>query len=258
MSDVKVELDEWMAWLEARHLAQLQFAEVARALRALSSAYVERRQTAIPAGRVLDTTGKRAAFALYYGPLHFLATRHVLEAQQEDRGPGPPPRLVVDLGCGTGAVGVAAAAATGARRIQGVDVHPWAVAEARATYARCGFDATVTRRRVTGFRLPEAPAIIVAGYLANELPDPDRAVLLKGFIRAIRQGSALLVLEPLSGRAAPWWPEWVAALADQGARADTWTLALNPPSLTCRLGIAAGLSPTTAKLRTIYATGRIR
>jgi hypothetical protein len=36
--------DRWMRGLEARHLADLAFPEVSRALRALSSAYVERRQ----------------------------------------------------------------------------------------------------------------------------------------------------------------------------------------------------------------------
>lgn len=251
-------LTEWMTWLEARHLADLQFAEVARALRALSSAYVERRQTAIPEGRVLDRAGKRAAFALYYGPLHFLATCQVLAARHVRRESVTPPKMVIDLGCGTGAAGVAAATVAGVRRIQGVDVHPWAVTEARATYARWGLEATVKRSRVTGFRLPDVPALIVAGYVANELAEPDRHALLAALTRAIRHGSTVLVLEPLSGRAAPWWPDWVAALAGVGAVADTWTLELDPPSLTRRLGIAAGLTPTQAKLRSLYAEGPIR
>ena len=40
--------------------------------------------------------------------------------------------------------------------------------------------------------------------------------------------------------------------------ADTWTLELDPPSLTRRLGIAAGLTPSLAKLRSIHAEGPIR
>ena len=258
MNRVNVELDAWMTWLEARHLAELQFPEVSRALRALSSAYVERRQTAIAAGRVLDTAGKRAAFALYYGPLHFLATRHVLEALDEARVHEASPRPVIDLGCGTGAVGAAAATSIGAHRIQGVEIHPWAVEEARATYARFGLDGAVTRRTVARIHLPGSPAFIVAGYVANELTEDDRTALLRTLTRAIRQGSDLLVLEPLSGRAAPWWPEWSTAFAACGARADTWTLTLDPPPLTRRLGLAAGLTPTLTKLRTIYAPGAIR
>ena len=76
-----------MAALEARHLADLRVPEVTRALRALSSAYVERRrQTAARAGGrhvhgALDTAGKRAAFALFYAPLHFIAVSEVVRAR---------------------------------------------------------------------------------------------------------------------------------------------------------------------------------
>src|SRR5438093_11388745 len=52
--------DRWVAGLEARHLADLRFSDVSGALRAVSSAYVERRgklaQGAAPSG-----AGKRAA-----------------------------------------------------------------------------------------------------------------------------------------------------------------------------------------------------
>jgi len=67
----------WLAALERRHLANLTTSEVARALRALSSRYVERRGTLVEGG-ALASTGKRAAFALFYGPLHLLVTREIL------------------------------------------------------------------------------------------------------------------------------------------------------------------------------------
>src|SRR5438552_513012 len=119
--------DRWVAALEARHLANLSFAEVSRALRALSSAYVERR-----GARALDAAlsgeGKRAAFALFYGPLHYLLIREIVLAQ-------PPAaremRTILDLGCGTGAAGAAlATACESAPSILGIDRHPWAVQEA--------------------------------------------------------------------------------------------------------------------------------
>jgi hypothetical protein len=248
------ELDAWMTWLEARHLANLQFAEVSRALRALSSAYVERRATAIPDGRVLDTAGKRAAFALYYGPLHFVVARQVLESLGVCGGTAGASRAVIDLGCGTGAVGASVAACLGIRRIQALDVHPWAVGEARATYTRFGLDATVTRCSVARFRPPGRPAFIVAGYVANELPDADRTALLQTLLGTVRHGSDILIVEPLSGRAAPWWPAWSNAFAACGGRADAWSLELDPPALTRRLGLAAGLTPTAARVRTIYAS----
>jgi hypothetical protein len=72
-------VDGWLSALEARHLADFTVPEVTRALRALSSAYVQRRRT-VARGATLDTAGKRAAFALFYAPLHFITTTHVVEA----------------------------------------------------------------------------------------------------------------------------------------------------------------------------------
>src|SRR5215210_6798605 len=78
----------WIAALEARHLADLTFPEVSRALRALSSAYVERRQR-LAEGAALAGAGKRAAFALFYGPLHYLLIREIVQALSGATGNGP-------------------------------------------------------------------------------------------------------------------------------------------------------------------------
>ena len=78
--------DAWIAGLESRHFAELTFPEVSRALRALSSTYVERRARLSGRG-AFDSAGKRAAYALYYGPRRFLMTDHVVA--QLDPGPGP-------------------------------------------------------------------------------------------------------------------------------------------------------------------------
>src|SRR3954464_12502113 len=98
MDDSRVR--RWLGALEARHLASLTPSEAARALRALSSCYVERRAR-LAAGGALDSAGKRAAFALFYAPLHFLVTREVVRAV--DAAPGIV--ALTDLGCGTGAAG---------------------------------------------------------------------------------------------------------------------------------------------------------
>ena len=66
-----MDIDAWLSALEARHLASLTRPELTRALRALSSCYVERRDK-LSSGAALEGAGKRAAFALFYGPLHFL------------------------------------------------------------------------------------------------------------------------------------------------------------------------------------------
>src|SRR6188508_1987423 len=111
---------EWLVALEERHLADLRVPEVTRALRALSSAYVERRHK-VASGSTLDSAGKRAAFALYYAPLHFIATQLVVEALGAAT---TAPGSIVDIGCGTGAAGAAWALAAGATpSVIGIDRH---------------------------------------------------------------------------------------------------------------------------------------
>src|SRR5262252_2358820 len=116
--------DRWLADLERRHLADLTFPEVSRALRALSAAYVERRRT-LGEGAALAGAGKRAAFALFYGPLHFLLVSHIVRSLP-DAVDGVS--TLVDLGCGTGASGAAwASACANAPRMVGIDRHRWAL-----------------------------------------------------------------------------------------------------------------------------------
>ena len=93
----------WIAALEAKHLAELTFPEVSRALRALSSAYVERRQK-LSDGAALSGAGKRAAFALFYAPLHHLLLAHIVDQLPHATA---NVQTIVDLGCGTGASGAA-------------------------------------------------------------------------------------------------------------------------------------------------------
>ena len=119
---------DWLVALEARHLADLRVPEVTRALRALSSAYVERRrQTATPRGGrhvhgALDSAGKRAAFALFYAPLHFIAVSEVIRARAAHTA---APKTIIDLGCGTGAAGAAwALTSQPSPSVIGIDRHP--------------------------------------------------------------------------------------------------------------------------------------
>ena len=123
----------WLTTLEKRHLANLTPSQAARALRALSSCYVERRSK-LAKGGALESAGKRAAFALFYGPLHFLVTREIVRAIE----PARYVAQILDLGCGTGAAGAAWAFESGRCTINGLDRHPWAVAEANWTYRAFG------------------------------------------------------------------------------------------------------------------------
>src|SRR5512145_3076555 len=99
--ELRARFDAWLEGAVARHSPPLSFAEVRQGVRALSSLWVERRARA---ARALDGAGKRAAFATYYAPLHFLATWHALRGLGESAAPESSAglRRVVDLGCGTG------------------------------------------------------------------------------------------------------------------------------------------------------------
>jgi len=240
----------WLADLEARHLADLTFQEVARALRALSSAYVERRAR-LAQGAALSGAGKRAAFALFYGPLHFLLLReivsrlpHALDSQ----------RTIVDLGCGTGAAGAAwASACRRPPHVVGIDRHPWAIAEAARTYRTFGIPARTERGIVGVCRLPKAPASLVAAFTVNELDDATRGALLRQLLECVNRGDRVLVVEPIARSVAPWWGEWRAAFEGVGGRADQWRVPAHLPPIVAKLDRAAGLNHRELTGRSIFA-----
>lgn len=242
-------LEAWLSALDERHLANLRPAEVGRALRALSSCYVERRSR-LAEGGALETAGKRAAFALFYAPLHFLTTARILREL-----PGSPPvGDVVDLGCGTGAAGAAWALESEATRITGFDRHPWAVAEANWTYRLLGLRGRALRRDLSRVRLEPAPRLgIVAAYTINELPEDVRAVWLPRLVEAHARGAAVLVIEPIARRVAPWWRAWEDAFVAAGGRADEWRFAETLPSRQRELARSAGLNPRELTARSLFA-----
>src|SRR5881397_2244866 len=92
---------QWFDALQQRHMQALTLQEVRRAAQALSSLYIERGGR-IGRGTAMDGAGKRAAFACYFAPLHFLLVR---EAVRSLGAGNAPPGAILDLGCGTGAAG---------------------------------------------------------------------------------------------------------------------------------------------------------
>ena len=241
----------FLSSLESRHLADLRFSEVTRALRALSSAYVERRDVVLTQHRALDGHGKRAAFALYYGPIHCALVQRTLAEVG-----APPGGLVVDLGCGTGVAGAAVAGlASPPARVVAIDSHPWAVDEARFTYGALGIRADVRRGHAARTRLPEDASVVVAAFVVNELDDADRQALLSSLRGAVARGASVLVVEPISPRISPWWREWSEALAAKGGRADEWRFRYDPPMIVKRLARASGLRPESLTARSLWVEG---
>lgn len=265
-------MNVWMAALEARQLADLTFPEVSRSLRALSSTYVERRAK-LKEGAALTGAGKRAAFALFYGPLHFLVVHHIVSSLG---APFTSIERLIDLGCGTGASGAGwAAACARAPGTMGVDRHPWAIDEARRTYAdlglraqlrmddmtRVALDGRVAMRRHDGSR-PEMHPVrnepdlrrtgVLLAYAVNEIADTaDRGALLARLTKHAGAGGHVLVIEPIAGFVSPWWNEWRRAFEGVGGVAREWRFRAELPAIVEKLDRAAGLNHGELKARSL-------
>ena len=244
--------DTWIHDLETRHLADLRFAEVSRALRALSSTYIERRAT-IHHGAALAGAGKRAAFALFYGPLHYLTVSEVVRGL--DAGI-PEPAVLVDLGCGTGASGTAwAAQVLPPRPAIAIDRNPWAIAEAAHTYRHLGQRVRTIQDDMVSATWPAAAALLAA-FAVNELSSDARERLLQRFLERAARGNAVLVIEPIGRTVAPWWGGWQTAFAAVGGRADQWRFRAQLPDIVAKLDRAAGLDHRELTARSLWIPSR--
>jgi hypothetical protein len=234
---VREDFDAWCEATRARFMPPLSFSEVRKGVRALSSLYVERRDEGRLAARALDGQGKRAAFACYYAPLHFLATWHAAETLAE------PVERVIDLGCGSGATGAACARRLGAAPVLGVDRSGWALGEARRTWRAFGLAGRSRRGALPGALPRTRPGdLLCAGWAINELEEEPREELLEGLRAAAARGVRLLVIEPLAGAASPWWEAWRPRFAEVGVESRPLKRSLALPAWIARMDKAAGLS----------------
>ena len=240
----------WLADLERRHLASLTRQEFTRAVRALSARYVERRQQ-LPDRSPLDSAGKRAAFALFYAPVHYLTALAALD----HFGPGPALTTLLDLGCGTGVCSAAwahaitsGASGTRAPDITGVDAHAWTVAEARWDWRALGLRG----RGIRGDMVERAQRLlresnsalastgVVASWAVNELSTPARTQLLDAVETLVERGTTWLLLEPIARGVTPWWGEWLARLAPHGVIEADIKCALDLPAPLASFSESAG------------------
>jgi len=244
-------LNSWLLALEERHLANLTFSEVTRALRALSSTYVERRH-ALKRGAALDSAGKRAAFALFYGPLHLLTVRHVVAAIAARVSGG----VIVDLGCGTGTAGAGWALEQGTDvKVSGLDRHRVAVEEARWTYSQLGVRGSARHGDAARTHVPAHATAVLAAYLLNEVDDATRARVWATLRAAADRGAQVLVVEPISRALTPWWNGLAREAIVAGGRADDWRFNVTLPTIVERLDRAAGLKHRELTARSLYVPG---
>lgn len=220
MPDAGTVTAQWLAALEQRHLASLTKQEFTRAVRALSARYVERRGQ-LPDRSPLDSAGKRAAFALFYAPLHFLTAEVALARS----GVRTDLTALVDLGCGTGVCGAAWARMHEVPpSITGVDANAWAVDEARWNWRTLGLRGhavrgdllTIARGLLRQPTSTLATTGLIAGWTINELAKNDRDQLLDVLDQLLDRGATMVILEPLARGVAPWWEEWATRLAPRG------------------------------------------
>lgn len=237
-----------------RHLKDLKFGEVARALRALSAGYVEKREEGGLA-RALDGRGKRAAFGLYYGAAHFLTAQALVgELNLGFAGAGRP--TILDLGCGTGVCGAAwALHSADPAAVIGADRSSFALHEARWTYQTLRIKGETSRsitETIDSIRRPEG---IVIGWTLNELDDARRDLIVERILPWVAKGSRLLVIEPVSKRVAPWWDGWTKRFPADRCSVFEKKLRLALPPKIALLGRAAGLGADATVVRVLAATG---
>ncbi len=227
----------WHDALEKRHLSNLTFQEVRRSVQALSSIYVESRGR-LDSGAPLAGAGKRAAFAMFYAPLHFLLIRAIVNALGACTR---VPETILDLGCGTGIAGAAWALACDPRpRVIGVDRNSWALQEARWTYQLLGLRGASRSADLRTLRVP-ADTAVIAAFTINELDDETRLRFLDQFLKAAERGAPVLVIEPIARRPINWWDDWAAAFKEQGGRDDRWRFKIELPERLRLMDKAAGL-----------------
>ncbi len=237
-----------------RHLKDLKFSELTRALRALSAGYVEKREEGGLA-RALDGRGKRAAFGLYYGATHFLVTVALIrELDLGFAGAGRP--TVLDLGCGTGVGGAAwALLSADPTLVIGADRSSFALHEARWTYQTLRVKGETSRSITQTLNSIRRPEGIVIGWTLNELDEAKRDLIAEGILPWVVKGSRLLVIEPVSKRVAPWWDEWTKRFPAHRCSVFEKKLRLDLPPKIALLARSAGLGTEAAAVRVLATTG---
>ena len=228
---------QWLEALERRHQKNLKFSEIRRGVQALSSLYVSRRER-LDRNSALDGAGKRAAFAMFFGPLHFLLVREILRALGARI---PQGTAILDLGCGTGVAGAAwALEASRAPRLLGVDLNHWALQECKWTYQQLGIKGVAKAVNMGAMRIPRRTAVIAA-FTINEIDDAVRDRLQAEFLMVAEHGAPVLVIEPIATRLTSWWDEWARKWRRHGGRDDEWRFSIDLPERLALMDKAAGL-----------------
>ena len=241
----------WFELIEQRHLSTLSFSEVRRAVQALSSLYVERRDRLNP-GAALSGAGKRAAFAMFFAPLHFVLVREIIRALDARL---PQNAVLADLGCGTGVAGAAwALEAAADLKVVGIDRSPWALRECKWNYEQLHVRGVTKTADLNTVRIPRDSAV-VAAFTINELDPVERSRLQKEFTKISETGLPVLIIEPIARRLVSWWDDWARSWKAAGGREDQWRFRVALPERLALMDRAAGLDHRELTGRSLWLPG---
>ena len=242
----------WYEALRQRQMSDLTFPEVRRGVQALSATYVQSRKTRLESA--LSGAGKRAAFAMFYAPLHFLLIQAIVrELGEEARAV----TKILDLGCGTGVGGAAWALEHGGRpRVRGIERNAWAVGEARWNYRQLRIDGRVDQRDLGDVGLSTKGSGVIMAFTANELEDSVRTDLKDRLIGASLEGGHILIVEPIALRLLPWWTAWAEDFEAIGGIAREWKFRANLPQELHLMDRAAGLDHQFLTGRSLWLPGK--
>ena len=245
--DFELRFEAWFDAAEQRQLESLRFAEIRRAIQALSKRYIFDQRDQGPI-RAFDGAGKRAAFALYFTPLHLLTVREIaIELQQRGRG------TLLDLGCGSGAASLGwALGCTGTPLVEGVDQNGWACDEAQRNWRKFGLKGRARRQKLAQLKIGKNVDTILLGWAVNELDASGRDELLQKLEAALRDGAALCVIEPISKKISPWWDSWCKRLERFDPRVDEWRFNTPLPRRLAEYDRAAGLDHRERTARSLF------
>jgi len=245
-AELAAHVDEWIAGALER-AAPLTFSEVRKGVQALSQRYVERRDP----GDALASPAKRAAFAAYFAPLHLATAYGVASALPEHVFAGA--QRIVDLGAGSGAAGAGVALALGSTTpVVALDRSGFALAEARRTHAVFGLRGEVQRAQLPlGIPKLARGEVAVLGWFLNECDEAARERVLGALERSLAAGARVLLLEPLAGRAVPWWDQVAARFATLGCASGSVRWTMQRPDFVARMDKAAHLDHRALGARVI-------
>jgi Methyltransferase domain len=240
---------DWIGELHDHYRRTLTFPEIRKGVVALSRIYVEKRGS-LERGAVFDGAAKRAAFACFYSPLHFLTVREVVQGLGAQES---PPSKILDLGCGLAVAGAAwATACSGKPAVIGFEKNPWAVEQARSVLKRLGVRGRVHRKSLETAPMPGPGEALVAAFAVNELDVEERNRLLRRLLQASERGASILVVEPIARRPNPWWSEWSERFRARSGRDDSWRFTVVLPEPLQALDRASGLDHRELTARSLF------